>query len=147
MTRTLPQTRPLDEKVFVAGQLQPEDVAELASCSVTTIVNNRPDGEEEGQPSSAEIGAAAEAAGMRYLHLPISAEFSEEKVAAMGEALASAEGNVVIFCKSGTRSAYLWALARARQGADVDAMLIHAAQAGYNLRPLLPWLKRGTEEG
>ncbi|MBV9884117.1 MAG: TIGR01244 family phosphatase [Sphingomonadaceae bacterium] len=145
MTRPLPETQPLSENVYVAGQLQPEDVAELATCGVTTIVNNRPDGEEDGQPASDAIEAAAWIAGMDYRHIPIESTFSEEKVAAMGEALASARGNVVIFCKSGTRSTYLWALARARQGADVDEMLFHATRAGYNLRPLLPWLKGAAQ--
>jgi uncharacterized protein (TIGR01244 family) len=141
MTKPLPQTQPLSETVFVAGQIQPPDVAELADCGVTIIVNNRPDGEEADQPSSAEIEAAARAAGIDYAHIPIAETFSAEKVAAMGDALAKAEGNVVIFCKSGTRSAYLWALARARQGADVDEMIFNARQAGYNLRPILSWLK------
>jgi uncharacterized protein (TIGR01244 family) len=141
MTRPLPETQPLSETVFVAGQIRPEDVAEFADCGVTIIVNNRPDGEEAEQPASAEIEAAARAAGIDYLHIPIAETFSGEKVAAMGDALANAGGNVVIFCKSGTRSAYLWALARARQGADVDELIFHARQAGYNLRPILPWLK------
>ena len=141
MAGSLPQTQPLSETVFVAGQIRPADVAELADCGVTIIVNNRPDGEEADQPSSAEIEAAARAAGVGYAHIPIAGAFSEEKVAAMGDALAEAEGNVVIFCKSGTRSAYLWALARARQGADVDEMIFNARQAGYNLGPILPWLK------
>ena len=141
MARPLPATQPLSDTVYVAGQILPEDVAELADCGVTTIVNNRPDGEEPDQPPGAEIEAAAGAAGLGYAHIPIDGEFSEAKIAAMGDALAGAKGNVLIFCKSGTRSAYLWALARARQGADVDEMIFNAAQAGYNLRPLLPWLK------
>jgi uncharacterized protein (TIGR01244 family) len=141
MTRPLPETQPLSETVFVVGQIQPGDVAELAECGVTIIVNNRPDGEEEGQPTGAEIEAAAQAAGVDYAHIPIADTFSKEKVAALGEALANAKGNVLLFCRSGTRSTYLWALARARQGADVDEMMLHARQAGYNLRPILPWLK------
>ena len=146
MTRPLPETQPLSDTVFVAvRQIAPEDVAELADCGVTMIVNNRPDGEEEDQPPGAEIEAAARAAGMDYLHIPVAETFSAEKVAALGEALAGAEGNVVLFCRSGTRSAYLWALARARQGADVDEMVFRAAQAGYNLRPLLPWLKGAVQ--
>jgi len=141
MTRPLPPTQPLSDTVIVAGrQLEPEDVAELADCGVTMIVNNRPDGEEEGQPPGAEIEAAARAAGMAYLYIPVAETFSADKVAALGEALAGAEGNVLLFCRSGTRSAYLWALARARQGADVDELVFRAAQAGYNLRPLFPWL-------
>jgi uncharacterized protein (TIGR01244 family) len=141
MTRPLPQTQPLSETVFVAGQIQPGDVAEFADCGVTIIVNNRPDGEEADQPTSAEIEAAARAAGIGYVHIPIAETFAAEKVAAMGDVLANARGNAVIFCKSGTRSAYLWALARAWQGADVDELIFNARQAGYNLRPILPWLK------
>jgi uncharacterized protein (TIGR01244 family) len=94
-----------------------------------------------GQPSGAEIEAAARAAGLDYAHIPIANGFSDEQVAAMGEALANAEGNLLIYCKSGTRSAFLWALARARQGADAEELTFRAAQAGYDLRPILPWLK------
>jgi uncharacterized protein (TIGR01244 family) len=141
MAGPLPETQPLSETVFVAGQIQPGDVAEFAACGVMLLVNNRPDGEEPDQPAGAEIEAAARAAGVDYAHIPVAETFSKEKVAALGEALARAEGNVLLFCRSGTRSAYLWALARARQGADVDEMVFRAAQAGYNLRPILPWLK------
>src|SRR4051812_7963025 len=141
MAGALPQTQPLSERVFVAGQIQPADVAELADCGVTIIVNNRPDGEEPDQPPGAEIEAAARAAGLDYVHIPIADAFSAEKVLAMGEALTGAKGNVLLFCKSGTRSAYLWALARAYQGADVDELMFNAAQAGYNLRPIQRWLK------
>jgi len=141
MSRPLPATQPLSETVFVAGQIQPADVAEFANCGVTIIVNNRPDGEEAGQPASAEIEAAARAAGINYAHIPIAETFAPEKVVAMGDALATAKGNAVIFCKSGTRSTYIWAMARAWQGADVDEMVINARQAGYSLLPILPWLK------
>lgn len=103
--------RPLSETVFVSGQIQASDVAELAASGVTVIVNNRPDGEEPGQPPGAEIEAAARAAGLDYVHIPISDAFPNDKVAAVGEALANARGNVLLFCKSGTRSTYLWALA------------------------------------
>jgi uncharacterized protein (TIGR01244 family) len=141
MNSPLPTTQPLSETVFVAGQIHPADVAAFADCGVTIIVNNRPDGEEPGQPASAEIEAAARAAGIDYAHIPIAETFEADKVAAMGDALANAKGNAVIFCKSGTRSTYIWALARAWQGADVDEMIFNAREAGYNLRPILPWLK------
>ena len=133
--------RPLGDNVFVSGQIQASDVAEYAARGVTIIVNNRPDGEEADQPPAAEIEAAARAAGLDYVHIPVSNALSDDKVAAMGEALANAEGNALLFCKSGTRSAYLWALARARQGAEADELIFRAAQAGYDLRPILSWLK------
>jgi len=134
--------RELDRKTLVSdGQIEAADLAAAVARGVTMIVCNRPDGEEAGQPSAAEIEAAAKAAGLGFAHVPISAEFSGEKVEAMSAALAGAEGRVLIFCKSGTRSAYLWALARAREGAVPEALLGNAARAGYNLRPILPWLK------
>jgi uncharacterized protein (TIGR01244 family) len=60
----------------------------------------------------------------------------------MGAALTGAEGDVLLFCRSGTRSTYLWALARARHGADADDLVSQAAEAGYDLSPILPWLQR-----
>ena len=139
--------RPLSETVLVAGQIRPDEVALFAARGVTTIVNNRPDGEEAGQPAGAEIEAAAKAAGLEYLHIPVAGGFSDEQVAAMGEALAEARGDVLLFCKSGTRSTYLWALARARQGADAKALMLGAGQAGYDLRPILPWLEGAAKAG
>lgn len=106
--------RELDGKTLVADrQLQASDMAAAAALGVTLIVNNRPDGEEPGQPPAAQIEAAARAAGLDYAHIPISAGFPEDKVAAMRVALARAEGRVLLCCRSGTRSTYLWALARA----------------------------------
>src|SRR5690348_8233690 len=102
--------RPLGNGVLVAGQIQAADVAGFAARGVKRIVNNRPDGEEAGQPPGAEIEAAARAAGIDYAFIPVAGGFSPAQVAAMGASLANAEGDVLIFCKSGTRSAYLWAL-------------------------------------
>lgn len=131
----------LGPKALVAGQIMPADMAEAAAHGVTAIVNNRPDDEEPGQPAAADIEAAAKAAGLVYAHLPISAEFSDDKIEALRDLLAEAPGRVLLFCGSGTRSAYLWALARARDGAPADELVRRAAQAGYNIRPLLPWLE------
>ena len=134
--------RELDRKTLVAdSQLRAADMADAAARGVTLIVNNRPDGEEDGQPDSAEIDAAARAAGLDYAHIPVGLEFSGDKVAALSAALAGAEGRALLFCRSGTRSAYLWALARAREGAAAEALVHNAGRAGYNLRPILPWLK------
>jgi len=136
----------LDDRTIVSGQIQASDLADMKAKGITTIVNNRPDGEEEDQPTSLLLEMAAEEAGLDYLHIPISAEFSEDKIAAMLNALETSEGLVLAFCKSGTRSTYLWALARARWGADVDDMILRARYAGYNLQPILPWLKKGAGE-
>src|SRR3954463_11539163 len=134
--------RPLGERVLVSGQIQPEDVPGFPAQGVATIVNNRPDGEEAGQPTGAEVEEAARAAGLDYVHIPISDGFSDDKIAAMDAALANSDGAILVYCKSGTRSAFLWALARARQGADAEELVSLADQAGYDLRQILPWLQR-----
>ena len=131
--------RRLDPQTLVAGQIDPSDVAAAAAAGVHTIINNRPDDEEPDQPSSAEIEAAAKAAGLAYHHIPVAGGFSQAQVEAMAEALE--QGPALAFCRSGTRSTWLWALARARQGEDGETIVRAAAEAGYDLGPILPYLK------
>lgn len=128
--------RQLDDHTLVAGQVTAADLPSLAAQGITTIINNRPDEEEPEQPSGTEIAAAAEAAGLRYHHIPVAGGFSEHQVADMAEALSGAEGRTLAFCRSGTRSTFLWALARKRQGADGQELITRAAEAGYDLRPI-----------
>src|SRR3546814_9182734 len=105
------------------------------------IVNNRPDDEEPGQPSSAEVEEAARAAGLDYRHIPVgSSGLSANQVQEMGEVLDDSDGKVLDFCRSGTRSTYLWALASARKGDDAGAIVRIAAEAGYDLTPIRPYL-------
>ena len=135
------EVRRLDETAFVYPvQLVAEAVPGLAAAGVRLIVNNRPDGEEPGQPASAEIEAAARAAGLDYRHIPVGRGFPAASVEAMAEALE--RGPALAFCRSGTRSAWLWALARASRGAPAETLVRQAAGAGYDLRPLLPLLRR-----
>lgn len=137
--------RKVDDSISVAPQISVEDVAEIKAAGFTAIVNNRPDDEEAGQIPGDAIRAAAEAAGLRYTAIPIThAGFSYPQIAAMADVLADAEGPVLAFCRSGTRSCNLWALAQAKNGADADALIAKGAGAGYNLdglRPLLDQLK------
>ena len=131
---------PIDSDIFVAGQIDPADVAEAASAGVTMIVNNRPDHEEPGQPASDAIREAAEAAGLAYRHIPVAGGLAPDQVEAMAEAIDQAGGKLLAFCRSGTRSTYLWALARAARGAEAEALVNQAAAAGYDLTPIRRFL-------
>jgi uncharacterized protein (TIGR01244 family) len=124
----------LDETTWVAEQIRAEDVPGIAARGVRTIVNNRPDGEEPGQPPSRDIEAAARAAGLCYHWIPVAHGLNPEQVEAMAGALDA--GPALAFCRSGTRSTYLWALARAGRGADGETLLRQAAEAGYDLSPI-----------
>ncbi|HAU22541.1 MAG TPA: TIGR01244 family phosphatase, partial [Erythrobacter sp.] len=100
---------------------------------------NRPDGEAPDESQGPEIEAAAKAAGLDYLAIPIShTGFSEPQVAAMQDALDAAEGGVLAYCRSGTRSTLLWALAQARAGADPESIAEAAHNAGYDTSPVRP---------
>jgi uncharacterized protein (TIGR01244 family) len=131
--------RQLDEDISVSGQLWPAEIEALAG-EVALIVNNRPDGEEPGQPSNSELAAAAEAAGIGFRHIPVGGGFSASQIEEMAEALDTAKGKTIAFCRSGMRSTFLWALARASKGDDGAELAQKAAAAGYDLAPILPYL-------
>ncbi len=128
--------RQLDDKTLVSGQIQPHEVGDLKGMGVTMIVNNRPDGEDPGQPAAAEIEAAAEAAGIDYRFLPITRGIGPADVECMQEAIRAADGKVLAFCRSGTRSTMAWALARRGQGASVEELEQAAGEAGVDLSPI-----------
>ena len=135
--------RRLTDRVSASPQITPEDVREAAAKGFATIVNNRPDGEEPGQPEGVEIEAAAREAGLAYHAIPISGgQFGEEQVRAMQEALSSSKGPVLAFCRSGTRSTLLWSMAQADAGRELNEIASLAAQAGYDVSPIAGMLQQ-----
>lgn len=133
--------RRIDDTISVSPQITPDTVAEAAREGVTLIINNRPEEEEAGQPSGAEIAAAAAAAGIAYRAIPVThAGFSANQLDEMSAALADAGGPVLAYCRSGTRSTYLWALARAQKGDAPGDLSAKAAGAGYDLSAIRPML-------
>lgn len=133
--------RTVNESISVAPQISVADVATIAAAGFKTIVNNRPDDEEAGQPSGAEIQAAAEAAGLKYVAIPVThAGFSHPQLDAMADALSAADGPVLAYCRSGTRSCNLWALAAAKAGRNPNLLMAQAEDAGYDLGTIRPML-------
>ncbi|MBP2514045.1 TIGR01244 family sulfur transferase [Sphingomonas sp. PvP018] len=133
--------RHINESISVAPQIAVEQVADIAAAGFKTIVNNRPDDEDAGQPSGEAIRAAAEAAGLNYVAIPVThAGFSHPQIDAMTQALTEAKGPVLAYCRSGTRSCNLWALAAAKAGRNPNLLLAQAEDAGYDLRGIRPTL-------
>ena len=118
----------LSPTVGVAGQIIPQ----IAEAGFKVLINNRPDGEEPGQPSSADIAAAAKAAGLEYHYLPVTAmDFPGPAVDQMADFFDDEDRPVFAFCRTGTRCTNLWVVTR-----DVDAQDEAAAQArgiGFDL--------------
>lgn len=129
--------RKLSETMLASPQLRLDDIAPAAAAGVKLIINNRPDGEEPDAPQGPEIEAAARAAGIGYRAIPVRpGGFGEAQVAEMQEALERAQGTVLAYCRTGTRSTLLWALAQARAGVDPAAIGAAAGSAGYDIAPV-----------
>lgn len=129
--------RQLSETVFASPQIGLAEVGEAKTMGITLIINNRPEGESDDQVPGNEIEAAARMAGIGYVSIPVThAGFSETQVRAMAEALAACDGPILAYCRSGTRSTLLWALAEASRGANPADLAARAGQAGYDISPV-----------
>jgi uncharacterized protein (TIGR01244 family) len=108
---TAANLRPLSGDVCVAGQLTPAAMSEAAAAGFKSIINNRPDFEHgPDQPTSAQVEAAALAAGLQYRWLPVAGGYqSPEEIAAFGQLLLQLPHPVLAFCRSGARSTRLFA--------------------------------------
>ena len=129
--------RQLDDKVMVSGQIAPQEVAGLAAQGVTVLINNRPDGEEPGQPLAADIEAAAAEANIPYHYVPIIRGIGPADVEEMQKALRQAEGGKLLaFCRSGTRSAMALGVAKREEGASAEEVHQCLTQAGFDPGPI-----------
>jgi uncharacterized protein (TIGR01244 family) len=130
--------RPLSESVSVAGQISPADLRAIAEAGFKSIVCNRPDGESPGQFSSQDIATAARLAGLTMAYLPVlTGRVSPQDGREFGDLLNQLPGPVLAYCRSGLRSATLWALSQA--GSRPWPELVRcAAQAGFNLSGVAP---------
>jgi uncharacterized protein (TIGR01244 family) len=118
----------------VTAALLPGDFPALRSLGISSVISNRPDGEEPDQLSAKAEAASAWRAGMAFRHVPAAKHdlFTDEVVEGMADALRGLKGPVVAHCKSGLRSAIVWGAASARSQ-PVDCVLAALAKAGFDL--------------
>ncbi|WP_333908199.1 TIGR01244 family sulfur transferase [Pontixanthobacter luteolus] len=125
--------RTVDQGFAVAPQFQPAEMQTLADAGYVAVICNRPDGEEEGQPTIADMRAAAQDAGLAFHHIPVwGGQFPEAAVAAFGAVRRGTDGPLLAYCRTGTRSITLDTLANTA-GLDADGLIERAASAGYDL--------------
>lgn len=123
------EDRQLTDALAVSPQIRPRDTPEIRRRGYRAIVCNRPDGEADDQPSFDAVAEAARAEGLEVLYMPVtSGEIDDAKAAQFGASLTELPGPVLAYCRSGTRSATLWArdAARTRSSNDVEERLRHA---------------------
>ena len=131
----------LTDTVAVSAQITAEDVVAIAAAGFKVLINNRPDGEESNQQTSAEIGAAAQAAGLEYHHMPVTAQsFPGPDFDAMSDLLDDPSRPVLAYCRTGTRCANLW-VAGCEEAVREQA-ITDAGQRGYDLAMAVKFLGR-----
>ena len=131
--------RHVTDQISVAPQIALEDLPRAAELGFKLVINNRPDGEEPGQPTGAEVEAAARAAGLDYVHIPVRGGPTPDQVEANYRAVEAAEGPVLAFCRSGTRSIVTWSLGQFQADErSADELVELGAQAGYDLSGAFP---------
>jgi sulfide:quinone oxidoreductase len=128
----------INDQLSVAGQISPDEIADLAKQGFQTIINNRPDGEEPDQPAAAANQAEAEKKGLRYVYQPVTTSaIGKSDVTAFYHALSRAPTPVLAHCRSGTRCYLLWGLSRVLfEHQSPLAIVAEAAHKGYDLRSL-----------
>ena len=126
-------SKQLTPQLHVASQIKKDDIPAIAALGFKTILNNRPDGEGEDQPTAAKIEAAAKAHGLQYIYQPVvGTAISDEDAENFGSNIANNNGPIFAHCRTGTRCTILWMLSQAKNQ-SADDLLATAAKAGYSL--------------
>jgi sulfide:quinone oxidoreductase len=133
----------LTPELSVTSQLTAADVEAARNAGFHAIVCNRPDGESADQTPYEAIESAATRAGMTASYLPVvSGKILDGEVDAFERLMKSLPGPVLAYCKTGSRSAALWALGRVKTQPLTD-VLATAKKAGVDLQPSLRRLATG----
>ncbi|NNE58446.1 MAG: TIGR01244 family phosphatase [Hellea sp.] len=137
----------LTDKLFVSGQIKEDDFDAIMKAGITTIINNRPDGETMCQPKSADLAAKAAKCDIAYYDIPVSGgQVAPGQKDEFGEILENAQGPVLAFCRTGTRSSMLWAMSQVYNLSTEEIM--HTTQnAGYDFAGYAPMLNAIREQG
>ncbi len=132
--------RQITPDYFVAPQIDPTNMADIAAAGITTIICNRPDAEVPPSHRAAAVQIAAQAAGLDFVLLPLTHQtMTPDNIALHADAIAASKGPVLAYCASGTRSTIAWALGQAGQR-DADDIITAARAGGYDIEGMRPTL-------
>ena len=124
----------LAHNITVSTQMTKEEFATAAEMGIKTIICNRIEGEETGQPSNQEMLENATKHGIEFIALPMGGEFPMAQATEMANLLHENPSPIHAYCKSGTRSAILWGLATAINHSKTPSEIMAATQsAGFDL--------------
>ena len=134
----------INDRLAVAGQPDLATLRELAGQGYASVINNRPDGEEAGQPGHAAEKAAVGEAGLGWHFIPVTGPtIGEADILAFRQAVEASDGPVLAHCKSGTRSLTLYVLGEVLEGRmKRDEVEAFGRERGFDLSGAVRWLDR-----
>lgn len=136
------QFNKIDDNFAVAPQLPAEAMEAAAKEGFHAVICNRPDDEDAGQPTLDDMSKAATRAGLAFHAVPYDMRTLDRGVIdAFEAAIASADGPVLAYCRSGTRSTIGWCVIQRRAGKSMDEVLSAARSAGYELSAQAPMIE------
>lgn len=140
------QDKRLTTDLAVGPQIAPDDTKTLAALGFRSIIGNRPDGESPDQPPFAWIEATARQRGLETRYIPVVASrIGSDDIEAFRNALRELPKPVFAFCRTGTRSTLLWALANS-DALTPDERIRIAGLHGYDISAFRPQLEAGEDE-
>lgn len=100
----------------IAPQLSGDDLEVVRTEGFRTVICNRPDGEEPGQPAFAAIAEAAGRLDIEARYLPVAAgKISESDLTAFAMYLKTLPKPVLAYCRTGKRAELLWSMSATRR--------------------------------
>lgn len=140
---------PLLGGVSVRDQIALDAVGALNGTGTRTLINLRPDGEDQNQPPSAAVESAAKSAGLSYAYIPTPhGDIPDAIVDDLARALAQTERPAVLYCRSGKRATRVWALAEASRsgGPSIPEIVAAVKSAGQTVDDLMPRIEKRFSE-
>ncbi len=124
----------ITDEFSVAGSLAKGDIEAIKSMGFLTIISNLPDEEVENGFTSAKAKSEADSVGITYIHMPANGASVTDLavVEAFAQILATSNNPVLAHCKSGTRSAILFAQVNARSN-HPKKVLKQLLEKGFDL--------------
>ena len=128
----------LTEKLYISPQISPADAAEAAKLGIRSVICNRPDGEEPGQPTAQQTADWLADAGIQsFHHQPVLApQAGADDARQFAAQLEAADGAVLAYCRTGTRASLLWAIGQVQAGRNAAEVIAEVQQkTGLDLSP------------
>ena len=123
----------INDRVTVGAQVTEQEVQRLPQEGYKTVVNLREPGEQEQPISPDDERRLVEAAGMKYLHIPVSGkDMKPEQVDRFRQELKTLPAPVFVHCHKGKRAgAFAMMAAAVEAGWSGDRTLETAEQMGF----------------